>query len=203
MEMIPQLKGHYLDLRLWSIRRLAKPDVKTPSPPTTPVTPPGPPEPPDSVGKLNFDDFVDFEFDFFENERWPDDGMKMGVIGEVLWRRAWILPLMLLCRTTAEWARQHPKYVPKLLRKLFTWREKGKVVTAERSIEMKLPIDEKEEAEQKARVKECACMEFMRKMGWSPGSNPIVSKMVRRARIELEEGLKGDPRLILDGFVSV
>jgi hypothetical protein len=173
MELIPQLKDHYLDLRLWSIRRLSRPEAKALPMPVIPAPPPS--EPQDSFGKSIFSDFPEFEFDSFEFGRLPDDRTDFFGFSLVLLNSIRLMPHPFLCRRAAIWARGHKGAFPKLLRWLFAQKSKDDVATAERRMEMQMPFDE-DVVEGRRQYRQCCIV--MARFSWlfpvMQGRKPIL-----------------------------
>jgi hypothetical protein len=139
MTLIPQLKDHYLDLRLWSIRRILRNDPKPRAPLEVPIIQKAA-EPSNTNEKSVFDYFPDFDSDFFVFAK--DDKMEQLGFAGFLLNSLGLLPGAYLSKLAANWAREHRGQLPKLLRKLLIRKSKRDVVTAERKKELLMPFDD-------------------------------------------------------------
>jgi hypothetical protein len=188
MELIPQLKNHYLDLRLWSIRRLVRPEPKQLPLPEIPAPPAAPSEPQDSFAQNGFSDVPEFEFDSFELGRFPDEGTDFLGFGIRLLNSIGVMPKVFLCRRAVIWVREHKRQLPKLFRRLFAQKPKADVPTVESRKEMEMPFDEDSAEERSHGYKFCALMARL----------PCLFREKEIPR----PVLKGDPSEVGELFVS-
>jgi hypothetical protein len=137
--LIPQLKDHYLELRLWSIRRISKRETKPKADPEIPTIPP-PSEPSNPNEKSVFDYFPDSDFDFFFFLK--DVRLAPFEFGGALTNSIGFLPGAFVWKLAAKWASDNRKQFPKLLRQLLIKKRERTVVTAERTNEALMPCDD-------------------------------------------------------------